>query len=186
MLKQKKAITLTAVILFVLLGCLLGWQIIRKNTKSADSELPQEAADVLLAYLHCDSYESLADCILPSAAAAEAKSGKPIVGDYSFSFLSAAHRDETILECSRLPRDQAERLGDFWSAGFSLQGFSTDFTAEDGYDVLVSAICSLEDEAEEETQIKVTRRLELLKIKHDRWIVVPSADTDSAAFEPVL
>lgn len=186
MTKRNKTIAFTAFILSFLLSILLIWRISGKSAANTASELPAEARNALQAYLHCDSPGALADCILPSSAAAEAKNGKGIAGDYSFFFSSAVLRDETILTCSRLPQDQAERIGAFWSAGFSMQGFSADFTAEDGYDVLVSACCSVQDESDAETSFKVTRRLEILKIKQDRWIVIPSSDQDSNSIEPIL
>lgn len=154
----------------------------------AKSILPDEAKEVLVAYLKSDSFDLLADSILPTSVAEEAKNGKPLVENYSFGFQPCSREDEKILECSRIPKDQAERLGAFWATGLSMQGFTADFTAEDGYDVIVSAICSLKDEDEdiEVQRFRFTNRLEILKIKDDRWIVVPSSDMEAIKIEPIL
>lgn len=152
----------------------------------AKTIMPEEAKEALLAYMKSDSFDSLADSILPTSVAEEVKNGKLIVGDYAFGFQGCSRSDEKILECSRIPKDQAERLGAFWSAGLSMQGFSADFTAEDGYDVIVSAICAIVDDIVGEQRFKFTNRLEILKIKGDRWIVVPSSDMETLKIEPVL
>lgn len=188
MTKQKKAVILITVLLSVLCLILFGLWYKGRRAKNADTELPKEAKDAFLAYLRSDSYEAMFDSILPAAAAEEAKSGKAVIGDYSFGFLSASYEDEQILECSRLPKDQAQRIGAFWSAGFSMQGITANFTAEDGYDVTASAVCVIKDDEfgeTEEQRLKITRRLTLLKIKNDRWIVIPSSDSDTNSYEPI-
>lgn len=153
-----------------------------------ESILPEDAKDALLAYINSDSYESLADSILPTAAAQEAKNGKAIVGNYYFwGFGPCSCENVTISECSRMPKDRAERLGIFWSAGFSMQGFSCDFTAEDSYETVVSADC-VSVYNDKDTQIpgfRCTQRLAVLKIKDDRWIVVPYSDETTNKMEPI-
>ena len=155
------------------------------NTSAA--VLPEEANDALLAYLRSDSYDSLVDSILPASAAEEAKHGKILIGNYFFGFETIACEDAKISECSRLPEDQTQKLAAFWATGFSVKGLSADFTAEEGYDTVVSAVCSVpSDGADTETiRYRFTRRLELLKIKNDRWIVVPSSDTTTNNMEPI-
>ena len=161
------------------------------DSNNADSELPKEAKEALLAYLSCDTYEKLADSILPTSAAEEAKNGKPIIGNYYFGFgpTNAENvSDIKILECTRLPADQAERLGAFWSAGVNIQGFEADFTGEDGYDTVLSAVVSIDSDHEgaEIPKVRFTARLEVLKVKDDRWIVIPSSDTETNGMEPVV
>ena len=157
------------------------------DSSYSDSELPEEAHQALLAYLNSDSYEELADSILPTAAAQEAKNGKNIVGYYYFGYGPTGCEEVTdinISECSRLPKDRAEFLGSFWSAGFAMQGFTSEFEAEDGYEVVVSAVCTIKsDEDIDIPGSEITSRLEILKIKDDRWIVVPSTDTQTQFLE---
>ena len=157
------------------------------SSNTAGAVLPEEANDALIAYLRSDSYDSLVDSILPTSAAEEAKHGKILIGNYFFGFETIACEDAKILECSRLPEDQTQKLAAFWATGFSVKGLSADFTAEDGYDTVVTAVCSVpSDGADTETiRYRFTRRLELLKIKNDRWIVVPSSDTTTNNMEPI-
>lgn len=160
----------------------------QESRTDTETELPEEAKNAVLAYIKSDSYESLADSILPTSAAQEAKNGKTIVGNYYFGLgPGSTCEDIQILECSRLSKDQAERTGSFWSTGFSMQGFSSEFTAEDGYEAVVSAVCSVESEDPSAGMLsfKVTARLDVLKIKDDRWIVVPTADETTNTMEPI-
>lgn len=158
------------------------------NMEITKTTLPEEAKDAVFAYMKSDSYEALADSILPTSAAEEAKNGKTIVGYYYFGLgPGSSCEDMKFLECSRLSKDKAERLGSFWSTGFNMQGFSTEFTAEDGYEIVVSAVCSVESEDKnaEKLSFKVTAGLDVLKIKGDRWIIVPSADEKTNTMEPI-
>ena len=68
-----------------------------------------------------------------------------------------------------------------------MKGVSVDFTADEGYDTVVSAVCSLPSEGAEPEMLRYrfTRRLELLKISNDRWIVVPSSDEAANSMEPI-
>ena len=159
------------------------------NDSSIDgAELPEEAKEVLLAYVNCDSDEALAECIFPTYASEEVKNGKPIVGKHYFGFGPPCKcEDVTILECSKMPKDQAERLAAFLSAGFSMQGFTADFTSEEGYDIVVSAVSSVEfdDGLTDKVSFKITNRLGVLKIKDDRWIVAPYYDDEINTMEPI-
>lgn len=149
-----------------------------------NSVLPIGAKEAVSAYINCKSYDALLDIILPTAAANESRAGNPLVGDYSFGFMGATCEDEQVLECSAMSQEQAAKIGAFWATGLSLQGISADFTVCEGFDVLVSAVCSIEDEFDiEEHKIKVTRRLAVLNVENDRWIIIPSADEESTKWE---
>ena len=147
------------------------------TSSSAEVTLPEEVKNALFAYLNSDSYDALADSILPTAVAEQAKNGKGIAGNYYFGIGPCTCENVNISQCSRMTKDRAERLAAFWATGFSMQGFDADFTAVDGYDVVVSAdALSVFNDTDTEIQsLSFTRWLSILKIEGDRWIVVPAA-----------
>ena len=149
------------------------------TSSGAEVTLPEEVKNALFAYLNSDSYDALADSILPTAVAEQAKNGKGIAGNYYFGIGPCTCENVNISQCSRMTKDRAERLAAFWATGFSLQGFDADFTAEDGYDVVVSAdaLSVFNDTDTEIPSLSFTRWLSILKIEGDRWIVVPAADS---------
>lgn len=150
------------------------------NTKVV---LPEEAENALLEYLKCDSIETLSDSILPSSVADEMKNGTLQQGNYFFAgFPCGSYNDEEISECTRMPKQQAENLAAFWAGGVSIQGVSVDFTAEEGYDVVASATYEFKDNVET-IKIRVTKRLNILKIIDDRWIIIPTADMETNKME---
>ena len=161
----------------------------------SNSNLPEEAKSALTAYIKCKTRDSVWDCILPPAAANEIKTGKSVLGEYSFGFLPASYDDIRVLECEAISREQAERLADFWAAGFSFQGIAAVFASEEGFTVVVSVICTVNDADEDEDDVedsehprlRFTNRIMLLKIKDDRenrWVVIPSADMDAKKLNP--
>ena len=147
------------------------------TSSGAEVTLPEEVKNALFAYLNSDSYDALADSILPTAVAEQAKNGKGIAGNYYFGIGPCICENVNISQCSRMTKDRAERLAAFWATGFSMQGFDADFTAEDGYDVVVSAdaLSVFNDTGTEIPSLSFTRWLSILKIEGDRWIVVPAA-----------
>ena len=147
------------------------------TSSSAEVTLPEEVKNALFAYLNSDSYDALADSILPTAVAEQAKNGKGIAGNYYFGIGPCTCENVNISQCSRMTKDRAERLAAFWATGFSMQGFDADFTAEDGYDVVVSAdaLSVFNDTDTEIPSLSFTRWLSIIKIEGDRWIVVPAA-----------
>ena len=147
------------------------------TSSGAEVTLPEEVKNALFAYLNSDSYDALADSILPTAVAEQAKNGKGIAGNYYFGIGPCTCENVNISQCSRMTKDRAERLAAFWATGFSMQGFDADFTAEDGYDVVVSAdaLSVFNDTDTEIPSLSFTRWLSILKIESDRWIVVPAA-----------
>ena len=147
------------------------------SSDGAEVTLPEEVKNALFAYLNSDSYDALADSILPTAVAEQAKNGKGIAGNYYFGIGPCTCENVNISQCSRMTKDRAERLAAFWATGFSMQGFDADFTAEDGYDVVVSAdaLSVFNDTDTEIPSLSFTRWLSILKIEGDRWIVVPAA-----------
>ena len=147
------------------------------SSSSAEVTLPEEVKNALFAYLNSDSYDALADSILPTAVAEQAKNGKGIAGNYYFGIGPCTCENVNISQCSRMTKDRAERLAAFWATGFSMQGFDADFTAEDGYDVVVSAdaLSVFNDTDTEIPSLSFTRWLSIIKIEGDRWIVVPAA-----------
>ena len=149
------------------------------TSSGAEVTLPEEVKNALFAYLNSDSYDALADSILPTAVAEQAKNGKGIAGNYYFGIGPCTCENVNISQCSRMTKDRAERLAAFWATGFSMQGFDADFTAEDGYDVVVSAdaLSVFNDTDTEIPSLSFTRWLSILKIEGDRWIVVPAADS---------
>ena len=149
------------------------------TSSGAEVTLPEEVKNALFAYLNSDSYDALAESILPTAVAEQAKNGKGIAGNYYFGIGPCICENVNISQCSRMTKDRAERLAAFWATGFSLQGFDADFTAEDGYDVVVSAdaLSVFNDTDTEIPSLSFTRWLSILKIEGDRWIVVPAADS---------
>ena len=159
----------------------------KESGTDTETELPEEAKNAVLAYVKSDSYESLVDSILPTSAAEKVKNGKITIGNYFFGFETFPCEDAKILECTKMPEDRAQRLAAFWATGFSMKGVSVDFTADEGYDTVVSAVCSLPSEGAEPEMLRYrfTRRLELLKISNDRWIVVPSSDEAANSMEPI-
>jgi hypothetical protein len=52
------------------------------TSSGAEVRLPEEVKNALFAYLNSDSYDALADSILPTAVAEQAKNGKGIAGNY--------------------------------------------------------------------------------------------------------
>lgn len=144
-----------------------------KNNLS--SLLPIEANKVLSAYINCKSPDSLLDCILPTAVANQARTENPLLGDFSFGFLGATCEDEKVLECTTIPREQAENIGEFWALALSMQGFLTDFTVCEGFDVVASAVFTIEDDFQK-IKVKVTRRLFVLNVENDRWIIYSAVD----------
>ena len=159
------------------------------DTSDAGSTLPEDAKNALYAYMKCDSYDSLMDCLLPTSAAEKAKKEKSVIGNYYFGFgPGSSCEDITITECSDIPKDNAERLGEFLSRAFSLQGITDDFTVQYGYETEVSAICSVGSDGYTDSEIPgldFTRRLYLLKIKNDRWIVAPYIVSQTNNMEPI-
>ncbi len=149
--------------------------------ENINSVLPEEAKETLSAYINSKSSDSLLDCILPTSVATEVKTGKSLLGDYSFGFMGATCEDEKVLECFAMPQEQYERIGAFWATGLSIQGLSADFTVCEGYDVMASAVCSIED-----NRFKITKRLAVLNVKNDRWIIIPSSDMESTKIEPIF
>ena len=149
------------------------------TSSGAEVTLPEEVKNALFAYLNSDSYDALADSILPTAVAEQAKNGKGIAGNYYFGIGPCTCENVNISQCSRMTKDRAEKLAAFWATGFSMQGFDADFTAEDGYDVVVSAdaLSVFNDTDTEIPSLSFTRWLSILKIEGDRWIVVPAADS---------
>ena len=147
------------------------------TSSGAEVTLPEEVKNALFAYLNSDSYDALADSILPTAVAEQAKNGKGIAGNYYFGIGPCTCENVNISQCSRMTKDRAERLAAFWATGFSMQGFDADFTAEDGYDVVVSAdaLSVFNDTDTEIPSLSFTRWLSIIKIEGDRWIVVPAA-----------
>lgn len=151
------------------------------NTKAV---LPEEAKNALLVYLKCDSIETLSDSILPSSVADEMKNGTLQQGNYFFAgFPFGRYTDEEISECTRMPKQRAENLAAFWAKGVSMQGVLVDFTAEEGYDVVASAIYELNNV--ETIKIRVTRRLNILKIIDDHWIIIPTVDMETDKTERI-
>ncbi len=145
----------------------------------ANTVLPEEAEHALHEYLKCDSTASLANSLYPSSVAEEMKNGNVPLGNYFFAgFPCSAYEDVEILECTRRLQDEVRNLAAFWAMGASLLGVSADFSAEDGYDVVVSAICTVDGEVET-MMLRVTNRLTILKITNDRWIIVPSSDVET-------
>ena len=149
------------------------------TSSGAEVTLPEEVKNALFAYLNSDSYDALADSILPTAVAEQTKNGKGIAGNYYFGVGPCTCENVNISQCSRMTKDRAERLAAFWATGFTMQGFDADFTAEDGYDVVVSAdaLSVVNGTDTEIPSLSFTRWLSILKIKGDRWIVVPAADS---------
>lgn len=148
-----------------------------------DSVLPKEAEHALFAYLKCDSADALLDSIYPSSVAKEMKNGSIQTGNYFFGgFPCDTYEDAEILECTRRSQNEVQNLAAFWAMGASLQGVSADFTAEEGYDVVVKATFTIDGEIESMT-LRVTNKLTMLKIIDDRWIIVPSADTETYEIE---
>lgn len=153
------------------------------DMNSSNIMLPKEAENAILDYLKCDSIDSLSDSVYPSSVAEEMKKGNLLQGNYFFAgFPCGAYENEEISECTRLTPDIAQYLAAFWAMGASLQGVPADFSAEDGYDVVVSATFTLDGEMEEMT-LRVTRRLTTLKIIDDRWIIIPPSDTEAYNME---
>ncbi|MDD6824970.1 MAG: hypothetical protein PUE12_02445 [Oscillospiraceae bacterium] len=155
------------------------------ETNNLNSILPIEANEVLSAYINCKSSDSLLDCILPTAVANEVRTGKSLLGNYSFGFLGATCEDAKVLECTTMSQEQAESIGAFWATGLSMQGLSADFTVCEGFDVVVSAVCLIEDDIDE-YKFKITRRLTVLNVENDRWIIFPSSDMESTQMEPIF
>lgn len=163
----------------------------KSNDKSGDDVsmnttytiFPKEAENALYEYLKCDSIDTLSDSLFPSSVAGEMKNGNIIQGNYFFAgFPSSKYEDAEISECTQITKQKAENLAAFWSLGASLQGISADFSAEEGYEVVVSATYTLEDSIEN-MKFRVTNRLDILKIINDRWIIVPSSDMETHNME---
>lgn len=152
---------------------------------NTNTSLPKEAENALFEYLKCDSFDSLADSIYPSSVSEEMKNSNVQLGNYFFGgFPFGTHEDIEILECTRRSLSEVQNLAAFWAMGASLQGVTADFSAEDGYDVIVAATLMVEGEMEDLT-LRVTEKLTILKIIDDRWIVVPSSDTETYNVEVI-
>jgi len=147
--------------------------------------LPKDAEIALLEYLKCDSVETLSDCILPSSVADEMKQGKLQQANYYFAgFPCAAYTDVKISECSLMPLKLAKHYAEFLAESVSMQGVPADFTAEKGYDVVISATYQFEYETET-IKFRVTNRVLVVKIVDDRWIVMTTADSETNKMERI-
>lgn len=161
------------------------------SMNTTNTILPKEAENALYEYLKCDSIDALSDSILPSSVAEEMKNGNMIQGNYFFAgFPYGTYEDLKISECTQLTKEEADRIATFWAMGVSVQGVSADFTAEEGYNVIVSANYTLSNETEEDDElsamkIRMTNRLFILNIINDRWIIVPSSDMDVIRMEVI-
>ncbi len=142
------------------------------NTKTG---LPEEAETVLMNYLKCDSMDSLADCILPSSVADKMKDGTLQQANYFFAgFPCANFSDEKFSDLEPMSEQVAQNLGSFLAGSVSIQGVDADFTADEGYYILASAVYELDDGISS-VKLRSTKVLALLKISGDRWVVMPTA-----------
>lgn len=144
--------------------------------------LPKEAEIALLEHLKCDSIDALADSVLPSSVAGEMKNGKLEQANYFFAgFPFNSYTDEEILECTLMPKEQAANVAEFLAKAVSLQGVPANFKAEEGFDVVVSATFQMD--TEDGIKLRATKRIIILKIIDDRWIVFPTADLETGKLE---
>ena len=147
--------------------------------------LSKDAEIALLEYLKCDSVETLSDSILPSSVADEMKKGKLQQANYYFAgFPCGAYADVKISECSLMPLKLAKRYAEFLAEGVSIQGVPAYFTAEKGYNVVVSATYQIEYETET-IKFRATNRVLILKIVDDRWIIMTTADSGTNKMERI-
>ncbi len=147
--------------------------------------LPKDAEIALLEYLKCDSIETLSDCILPTSVADEMKQGKLQQANYYFAgFPYDAYTDVKISGCSLMSLKLVKHYAEFLAESVSMQGVPADFTAEKGYDVIVSATYQFEHEAET-IKFRATNRVFVMKIVDDRWIIMTAADPETNKMERI-
>ena len=90
------------------------------------------------------------------------------------------HTDTEITECTRIPESQAEKLSSFLVLSCAAMGVDADFSADDGYDIVIKSICTLE-----EYKFLVQERYMVLHIADDEWILLNSSDENTNTLEMI-
>lgn len=141
-------------------------------------KLPDDAEKAVIRYIQSSDYDELFGSVFPMSIHDEIISKSPAANYFFGGAPFSEHSDVEITECSHMSKTQSKKIGEFLSLACQMMNVNADFTADDGYDTVITAVCTIE-----EYKLRVTSRVSVLHIDGEDWIVFPSSDMQTNNME---